>query len=216
MTFNSLAFVIFYPALLLLYFLLPHRARLPLLLVASYFFYMYYQPSLIFLILATTLVSWLAAWGIERSQSRALRRFLLSITLIVCLGTLFFYKYFDFLMGSVVGLIRFFGGEASPIVLSLVLPVGISFYTFQTLSYVIDVYRGKIAHERNFFYYALFVSFFPQLVAGPIERPENLLPQLKEKHTFTAISKRSALRISLRKRSISFITHPRRQRRSEF
>lgn len=185
MTFNSLAFVIFYPALLLLYFLLPHRARLPLLLVASYFFYMYYQPSLIFLILATTLVSWLAAWGIERSQSRSLRRFLLAITLIVCLGTLFFYKYFDFLMESVVGLVRFFGGEASPIVLSLVLPVGISFYTFQTLSYVIDVYRGKIAHEKNFFYYALFVSFFPQLVAGPIERPENLLPQLKEKHTFT-------------------------------
>ena len=185
MTFNSLAFVIFYPTLLLLYFLLPKRARLPLLLVASYFFYMYYQPSLIVLILATTVISWLAALGIEKSKKTALRRALLAITLIVCLGVLFFYKYFDFLMGSVVGLIRFFGGNASPITLSLVLPVGISFYTFQTLSYVIDVYRGRIAHEKNFFYYALFVSFFPQLVAGPIERPENLLPQLKEQHTFT-------------------------------
>lgn len=185
MTFNSLAFVLFYPCVLLLYFLLPRRARLPLLLGASYFFYMYYQPSLIVLILATTVISWLAAWGISRSRSLAMRRLLLSLTLTVCLGTLFFYKYFDFLMGSITGLIRFFGGTASPIVLSLVLPVGISFYTFQTLSYVIDVYRGSIPHEKNFFYYALFVSFFPQLVAGPIERPENLLPQLKEKHTFT-------------------------------
>lgn len=185
MTFNSLAFVIFYPVVLLLYFLLPNRARMPLLLVASYFFYMYYQPSLIFLIVGTTLVSWLAAWGIERSRSAALRRLLLVITLAVCLGTLFFYKYFDFLMGSIVGLVSAFGGTATPIVLSLVLPVGISFYTFQTLSYVIDVYRGSVPHEKNFFYYALFVSFFPQLVAGPIERPENLLPQLKEKHTFT-------------------------------
>lgn len=184
MTFNSIAFVIFYPLVLLLYFFLPRRARLPLLLAASYFFYMYYQPSLIFLILGTTAVSWFAAWGIERSRSLALRRLLLALTLIVCLGTLFFYKYFDFLMGSIVGLVRYFGGTASPIVLSLVLPVGISFYTFQTLSYVIDVYRGRIPHEKNFLYYALFVSFFPQLVAGPIERPENLLPQLKEKHTF--------------------------------
>lgn len=185
MTFNSLAFVAFYPIVLLLYFLLPRRARMPLLLVASYFFYMYYQPSLIFLIVGTTLVSWLAAWGIERSRSVALRRLLLVVTLVVCLGTLFFYKYFDFLMGCIAGLIGCFGSTASPIVLSLVLPVGISFYTFQTLSYVIDVYRGSVPHEKNFFYYALFVSFFPQLVAGPIERPENLLPQLKEKHTFT-------------------------------
>ena len=180
MTFNSLAFVIFYPCVLLLYFLLPHRARLPLLLTASYFFYMYYQPTLIFLILGTTAVSWLSAWGISRSRSGALRRLLLALTLIVCIGTLFFYKYFDFLMGSIAGLVRFLGGTASPIVLSLVLPVGISFYTFQTLSYVIDIYRDRIPHEKNFLYYALFVSFFPQLVAGPIERPENLLPQLKE------------------------------------
>ncbi len=184
MTFNSLPFLIFYPAVQLLYFLFPRRARLPLLLAASYFFYMYYQPTLIVLILATTLVSWLASLGISRSESRRVRRALLSITLIVCLGTLFFYKYFNFLSESIFGIASLFGAEASPIVLSLVLPVGISFYTFQTLSYVIDVYRGRIKHEKNFFYYALFVSFFPQLVAGPIERPENLLPQLKQKHTF--------------------------------
>ena len=154
--------------------------------MASYFFYMYYQPSLIFLILATTLVSWLAAWGIERSQSRALRRFLLAITLIVCLGTLFFYKYFDFLSGTVFDIARSFGYRAKPISLDLILPVGISFYTFQTLSYVIDVYRGEVKAERNFFFYALFVSFFPQLVAGPIERPDNLIPQLKDPKPFSS------------------------------
>ena len=184
MTFHSLVFLIFYPTLLLFYFLLPQRARLPLLLAASYFFYMYYQPSLIFLILATTAISWLASLGIEKSRSRAVRRLLLALTLVVCLGTLFFYKYFDFLMESVCTVLGLFGADASPIVLSLVLPVGISFYTFQTLSYVIDVYRGNIQHEKNFLYYALFVSFFPQLVAGPIERPENLLPQLKIRHRF--------------------------------
>ena len=147
MTFNSLPFLIFYPAVLLLYFLFPRRARLPLLLAASYFFYMYYQPTLIVLILATTLVSWLASLGISRSESRRVRRALLSITLIVCLGTLFFYKYFNFLSESIFGIASLFGIEASPIVLSLVLPVGISFYTFQTLSYVFDVYRGWINHE---------------------------------------------------------------------
>ncbi len=185
MTFHSLPFLIFYPVLLLLYFTLPKRMRLPLLLLASYFFYMYYQPALIVLILATTAVSWFASWVISRSENVRLRRALLALTLLVCLGTLFFYKYFNFLMESVFGIASLFGAQSSPIVLSLVLPVGISFYTFQTLSYVIDVYRGRIPHEKNFLYYALFVSFFPQLVAGPIERPENLLPQLKEAHTFT-------------------------------
>jgi D-alanyl-lipoteichoic acid acyltransferase DltB (MBOAT superfamily) len=105
---------------------------------------------------------------------------------VVCLGVLFFYKYFNFLAGSFSGLVEYFGGEAPSIVLDLILPVGISFYTFQTLSYVIDVYRGDVAPERNFFFYALFVSFFPQLVAGPIERPGNLIPQLKAPKKFNA------------------------------
>ena len=185
MTFHSLPFLIFYPVLLLLYFVLPRRARLPLLLVASYFFYMYYQPTLIVLILATTAVSWLASLGISRTRRTGLRRLLLTLALVVCLGTLFFYKYFNFLMETAFGIASLFGAVGEPFLLSLALPVGISFYTFQTLSYVIDVYRGRIPHEKNFLYYALFVSFFPQLVAGPIERPENLLPQLKEKHTLT-------------------------------
>ena len=179
MTFNSWEFLIFYPIVLLLWFVLPKPFKMPMLLAASYLFYMFYQPTLIVLILTTTVISWLASKFIEKSESVAKRRLALALTLVVCLGVLFFYKYFDFLLGSIAGIVELCGGEPSIVALNLILPVGISFYTFQTLSYVIDVYRGNIKTEPNFFYYALFVSFFPQLVAGPIERPDNLLPQLK-------------------------------------
>lgn len=180
MTFNSIEFLIFYPIVALLYFLLPKVFKWPLLLVASYFFYAYYSPSLVLLIFGTTLVSWLSAMVIERSEKTFVRRVFLILTLLVSLGVLFFYKYFDFLSGTVASLFN-----SEPLLLRLVLPVGISFYTFQTLSYVIDVYRGDVKTEKNFFFYALFVSFFPQLVAGPIERPGNLIPQLKEAHKFS-------------------------------
>lgn len=184
MTFNSWEFLIFYPVVLLLWFTLPKVCRRPMLLIASYFFYMCYQAELVFLIFATTLISWGASFLIEKSENKKVRRAALAVTLVVCLGVLFFYKYFNFFTGTVAGLISLFGGNVKPIVLDLMLPVGISFYTFQTLSYVIDVYRGDIRTEKNFFWYALYVSFFPQLVAGPIERPENLLPQLKEDHVW--------------------------------
>ena len=185
MTFNSLEFLIFYPIVALLYFLLPRRAGWIMLLLASYYFYMCYQAELVVLILGTTLISWLASHAIVRTQKRWARRLWLALTLVVCFGVLFFYKYFNFLSGTVTGLINLFGGEVSAFELKLLLPVGISFYTFQTLSYVIDVYRGDVSPERNFFFYALFVSFFPQLVAGPIERPGNLIPQLREKHRWS-------------------------------
>ena len=179
MTFNSIPFLIFYPIVLLLYFILPKKIRWIMLLVASYFFYAFYSPELLFLIIGTTLVSWLCANLIEKSQKRGVRALALAITLVVSLGTLFFFKYFDFLSKSFFATLSIFGYAGDPILLNLVLPVGISFYTFQTLSYVIDVYRGDVQTEKNFFFYALFVSFFPQLVAGPIERPGNLIPQLK-------------------------------------
>lgn len=184
MTFNSLAFLIFYPVVLLLWFVLPKKWRRPMLLIASYYFYMCYQAELVFLIFTTTLISWAASLLIERTTRPALRRAALSLTLIVCLGVLFFYKYFNFFSETFCGLISLLGGRADPVVLDLILPVGISFYTFQTLSYVIDVYRRDIRTEKNFFWYALYVSFFPQLVAGPIERPENLLPQLNAEHAW--------------------------------
>ena len=180
MTFNSWEFLLFYPIVALLYFVLPKKLKWPMLLVASYYFYMCYQANLVFLILGTTFISWAASNIIERTENKKTKKICLAVTLIVCLGVLFFYKYFNFLAGSVTSLIELFGGTPSPVVLNLILPVGVSFYTFQTLSYVIDVYRGDIKTERNFFFYALFVSFFPQLVAGPIERPGNLIPQLKE------------------------------------
>ncbi len=177
--------MLFYPIVALLYFLLPRKLKWPMLLIASYYFYMCYQAELVFLIFGTTLVSWVASNMIERTESRRVKRLWLALTLLVCLGALFFYKYFNFLSGSVTGILSSLGVEAGSLALDLLLPVGISFYTFQTLSYVIDVYRGDIKTERNFFFYALFVSFFPQLVAGPIERPDNLIPQLKETHKWS-------------------------------
>ena len=186
MTFNSWEFLLFYPIVAALYFLLPKKMKWPMLLAASYFFYMCYQAELVFLILGTTIVSFVASKIIERTEKRWLKKTALTVTLIVCFGVLFFYKYFNFLSGSVSGIIEMLGGTPSRLELDLILPVGISFYTFQTLSYVIDVYRGDVKSERNFFFYALFVSFFPQLVAGPIERPGNLIPQLKESHKFTS------------------------------
>ena len=182
MTFNSWEFLIFYPVVAALYFLLPKRMKWPLLLIASYYFYAFYQAELLFLIILTTAVSFFMSHLIERTENKGRKKLYLAITLTVCLGVLLFYKYFNFLGSSISGLIALFGKEPPSLVLDLVLPVGISFYTFQTLSYVIDVYRGDIKTERNFFFYALFVSFFPQLVAGPIERPGNLIPQLKEAH----------------------------------
>ena len=184
MTFNSWEFILFYPIVVLLYFLLPKKLKNSLLLVASYFFYMCYQTELVLLILGTTAVSYITARIIEKSQNRTVRRLLLTLTLVVCLGVLFFYKYFNFLSDSTYGIITALGGEVSLLELDLMVPVGISFYTFQTLSYVIDVYRGDIKAERDFFFYALFVSFFPQLVAGPIERPTNLMPELRAEHKF--------------------------------
>lgn len=181
MTFNSFGFLIFYPIVALLYFLLPRRAKWPMLLVASYYFYMCAAPELGILILATTIVSWLCARFTEKTEKRWVKNLLLAATLTVSLGVLFFYKYFDFLSSSITAV---FAQSTDPVLLNLVLPVGISFYTFQTLSYVIDVWRGDIKTEENFFFYALFVSFFPQLVAGPIERPGNLIPQLKEPRPF--------------------------------
>lgn len=150
-----------------------------MLLAASYFFYMSWQADLIYLILFTTLVSYFCALGIEKTSRKGLKKLLTFIAVGASLGVLFFFKYFNFLSENISALLNTFGVANSGLSLKLMLPVGISFYTFQTLSYVIDVYRGKMAAEKHLGYYALYVSYFPQLVAGPIERPENLLPQLK-------------------------------------
>ncbi len=184
MTFNSIQFLIYFPIVSVIYFLLPFRFRWMWLLAASYYFYMSWNPALVFLILFTTAVSYWAGLKLESCEDKKKRKAYLIVTLIACLGVLFFFKYFNFLSTSVTGLLRLFTIPVEDYTLNLLLPVGISFYTFQTLSYVLDVYHGTISAEHHFGYYALFVSFFPQLVAGPIERPENLLPQLRTEHHF--------------------------------
>jgi D-alanyl-lipoteichoic acid acyltransferase DltB (MBOAT superfamily) len=197
MTFNSVQFLIFFPVVTVLYFALPNKFRWMLLLVASYYFYMSWNPSLVFLILFTTVVSYGAALLIEKTESKKRKKFYLVVTLCACLGVLFFFKYFNFLSGSITALLRACSLQVDDYLLDLILPVGISFYTFQTLSYVIDVYRGTITAEHHFGYYALFVSFFPQLVAGPIERPQNLIPQLKQAHRFQTDDFTAGLKVML-------------------
>ena len=179
MNFNSLEFLIFLPIVVAVYWALPFRFRWIALLAASCVFYMSWNVWLIVLIFITTATAYICALLISRARSRAQKRLWLIVTLVVCLGLLIFFKYINFILESVVGVIRLFGGEQSDIVLDVILPVGISFYTFQTLSYVVDVYRGSYPAERHFGYFALYVSYFPQLVAGPIERPGALLPQLR-------------------------------------
>lgn len=177
MNFNSLQFLIFLPIVLLLYWILPHKFRWVLLLIASYYFYMSWNAWLVFAILGTTAVSYAAGRLIAGTQNSAAKKWLLALTVIICLGTLIFFKYFNFLVQSATDFLNLFALDIHSRTLDIILPVGISFYTFQTLSYVIDVYRGETA-EKHFGYYALFVSYFPQLVAGPIERSGDLLPQL--------------------------------------
>ena len=197
MLFNSWQFLIFLPVVFIVYFLLPKKIRYIWLLIASYFFYAFWNWKLMYLILATTLVSYLAGLFIPKLKKKWQKRLLLIATLVVSLGILIFFKYFDFLASSVVSLINMFNGEARWDSFNLILPIGISFYTFQTLSYVIDIYKEKIEAEKNPLYYALYVSFFPQLVAGPIERPENLLPQIKNQEGMNSDNMAEGLRLML-------------------
>lgn len=182
MLFNSLRFLLFFPAVFLLYWGLPQRFRKVLLLAASYYFYMCWKPEFIVLILLSTIVDYACGLGMERWPRG--KRLLLAVSLTVNLGLLFFFKYFNFFGETLTAVCRAVSIPFSAPVMDIVLPVGISFYTFQTLSYTIDVYRGKLKPEHDFILFALFVSYFPQLVAGPIERAENLMPQLKAAHTF--------------------------------
>jgi len=184
MLFNSFAFAIFLPIVFLLYWGLPHRTRWILILAASYYFYMSWNAKYVFLILFTTIISYFAAIFLEKTENKRNKKWILTGASVACLGVLFFFKYFNFVSESVTAVFRVFSIQLNPVLLNLLLPVGISFYTFQTLSYVIDVYKGDVKAEHHFGYYAAFISFFPQLVAGPIERTNNLLPQIKAEHRF--------------------------------
>lgn len=180
MNFNSLAFLIFLPVVLVAWRLIPPKYRWAELLLASYVFYAWFNALLLISILAITCISYLSARSMAAAETRGKKKALLAVTLIVCLGTLFVFKYLDFVVGLGYSIARLLGGDKVFSGFNIILPMGISFYTFQTLSYVIDVYRGTVPPEKHYGYYSLFVVFFPQLVAGPIERPQNLIPQLRD------------------------------------
>lgn len=197
MLFNSIQFLLFFPAVCLLYFLLPQKARPVWLLAASYFFYMCWNVRYVVLLLLSTLLTYGAAWAIDRCRRRGWRRFWLAFGLVSNLAILFFFKYVNFLLETLAGLAAAVGVTLAMPRLDVLLPVGISFYTFQALSYTLDVYRGAIQRERSFLYYALYVSFFPQLVAGPIERSGALLPQLRQPQPFDPDRVRDGLLLML-------------------
>ena len=184
MSFTTPVFLIFLPVVLLLYWLLPAKMRWMMLLAASLLFYAWHNVWLLSLILTTILVSYLCARFIEEAETPAGKRKAMTFCAFVCLGILVIFKYLDFLTGSAVSLANFFGADISFSGFGILLPMGISFYVFQTMSYVLDVYRGTVKAEHHLGHYALFVAFFPQLVAGPIERPGDLLPQLKQPRPF--------------------------------
>lgn len=184
MLFNSLEFLVFFPMVVAFYFMIPHRFRWILLLLASYYFYMCWSVKYVVLLLFTTIVCYFAAIGIYRSDKKGVRLFYLITCVSIYLGTLFFFKYFNFFSESVNALFARFNIFYNVPTYQFLLPVGISFYTFQAIGYTVDVYRGSIKPEYHFGKFALFKSFFPQLVAGPIERASNLLPQFSQKFSF--------------------------------
>ncbi len=190
MTFHSFDFLAFLVVTLAAYWCLPHRAQNVFLLAASYLFYGWVHPWFLTLIAASTVIDYAMALAMERWPRR--RGTFLGISLATNLGMLGFFKYFNFFVDNVVALAAGVGLELSRPVFSIVLPVGISFYTFQTLSYTIDVYRGQLAARKRLLDVALFVSFFPQLVAGPIERAATLLPQVERERSFSVRLARDA------------------------
>jgi alginate O-acetyltransferase complex protein AlgI len=183
MLFNSIEFAIFFPAVVAMYFLSPQRLRVGLLLAASCFFYMAFIPIYILILFITILIDYVAGIYIEKVEGSK-KKALLIVSIVSTCVVLFIFKYFGFFTSSFAGLAGLFGWSIPHYVVKIILPIGLSFHTFQSLSYVIEVYRGKQRAERDFVVYATYVMFFPQLVAGPIERPQNLLHQFREWHEF--------------------------------
>lgn len=184
MLFNSFHFLIFFPLVVFFYFTIPQKYRWILLLISSYYFYMCWKAEYIILIVISTLIDYFSAIQIHKNRDNGKRNIFLILSLLSNLGLLFSFKYFNFFNNSISSVFKYFNIFYNVPAFSLLLPVGISFYTFQTLSYTIDVYQGKREPERHMGIFAVYVSFFPQLVAGPIERSTSLMPQFFEHHKF--------------------------------
>ncbi|WP_339877001.1 MBOAT family O-acyltransferase [uncultured Algoriphagus sp.] len=187
MLLNSLDFAIFLPIVFILYWFVVNKNlknQNSLLLVASYVFYGWWDWRFLFLIFFSTVVDFLVGKRMKDENNETRRKFLLGVSLAINLGLLGFFKYYNFFIDNFIKAFSFFGSEIHPNTLNVILPVGISFYTFQTLSYSIDIYRRKLEPASDFISFSTFVSFFPQLVAGPIERATHLLPQFYKKREF--------------------------------
>lgn len=180
MLFTSFAFLLFFPTVCGLYYLIPHCYRWVFLLLTSYYFYINWQPVYALLLVATTGITYVCAQGIGReSVSMKVKKLLLALGSVIPLAFLLVFKYYDFLNGAVFAALDNVGLRWPLPELRLLLPIGISFYTFMAVGYLVDVYRGTIKAERNLGFYALFIAFFPQVTSGPIGRAAALLPQLK-------------------------------------
>ncbi|MEO9558870.1 MAG: MBOAT family protein, partial [Nonlabens ulvanivorans] len=192
MSFISISYLLFFPVIALLYYVLPHKLRWILLLVGSYFFYMSWNVKYALLMLLSTVITYLSGILISKVNQSELteklkikrKKLWLTLSLVSNLGILIFFKYFNFLNSAVADFFSLIHVEWGFENIDVLLPVGISFYTFQALSYSLDVYFDRIKATHHFGKYALFVSFFPQLVAGPIERSSHLLPQLDKVISF--------------------------------
>ena len=194
MLFNSYYFLIFFPIVTLIYFLIPQKIRYIWLLIASYYFYMCWNAKYALILLFSTAVTYASGLLIARANDKIedekkrtrWKKIFVALSFIINLSILFLFKYFDFAVENINRVLSALNMQLLNPTFDVVLPVGISFYIFQALSYTVDVYRKDVEAEKNFLKYALFVSFFPQLVAGPIERSKNLLSQVHEKHYFDA------------------------------
>jgi alginate O-acetyltransferase complex protein AlgI len=182
MLFNSLLFLVFFVIVTIAYYLLPHKLRWLWLLAASSYFYMYFRPVYILIILFTILIDYYAGMLIEQTQGKW-RRVYLILSLATNIGVLAFYKYFNFFAENLNIISGAFHGVQLPL-LDFILPIGLSFHTFQAMCYTIEVYRGNQPAERHLGHYALYVMFYPQMVAGPIERPQHILPQFRRVNKF--------------------------------
>ncbi|MDB5285336.1 MAG: rane-bound O-acyltransferase family protein [Mucilaginibacter sp.] len=187
MIFNSFAFLLFFPLVTALYFLFPYKFRWSILLAASCYFYMFFKAVYILILFFTIVIDYIAGIYLEKVTDPKRKKALLILSLTANIGVLAIFKYFNFFNSNLSGLLSW-SGYSNPIpFLNILLPIGLSFHTFQAMSYTIEVYRGNQKAERHFGIYALYVMFYPQLVAGPIERPQNLLHQFHEKHVFNAL-----------------------------
>ncbi len=197
MLFNSIDFAVFLPIVFFLYWFVTNknlRIQNLLIVIASYVFYAWWDWRFLSLILCSTIVDYAVGLGLGNQKKPRNRRVLLWISILVNLGFLGFFKYYNFFLDNFIASFSFFGTDIKANSLNVILPVGISFYTFQTLSYTIDIYRGKFQPTKDFIAFAAFVSFFPQLVAGPIERASRLLPQFYKKRTFDYLKAVDGLR----------------------